>query len=149
MPSFGTRSLDRLETCVPEIQTVCHEVIEVYDFTVIVGLRGKAAQEEAFNTGHSNAHWPESRHNVEDPDNPGKEDPNGVSQAIDIAPWFHTKPHIRWDHEREFIQLSGYMLQSAASFGIEMRWGGDWDSDHDLYDRNRPFDLGHYEIRRA
>lgn len=147
MPSFGRRSLDRLETCSPAIQSVCHEVIKHYDFTVIVGLRGKAAQEEAFRTGHSNARWPYSRHNAEDPKKNGEEDPNGVSRGIDIAPWFRYKPKIRWDQEREFIQLSGYMLMAAAAFSIEMRWGGDWDKDHDLYDRNRPFDLGHYEVK--
>jgi peptidoglycan L-alanyl-D-glutamate endopeptidase CwlK len=136
MTSFGERSLSRLATCHTEIQEVCFEVIPVYDFTIICGRRGEQAQNSAFANGYSNVSWPESRHNAIPP---------GLSEAIDIAPWFAKRPHIRWDHEREFIQLSGYILQAAFTLGVELRWGGDWDSDRDLYDINKPFDLGHFE----
>ena len=136
MPSFGTRSMERLITCHVEIQEVCFEVIPVTDFTVIWGARGEEAQNEAFANGYSNVPWPESRHNAIAP---------GLSDAIDIAPWHTKRPHIRWDHEREFVKLSGHMMQAAAALGIQLRWGGDWDQDQDLYDRNIPFDLGHFE----
>jgi len=139
MPSFGTASLGRIETCHPEIQEVCFEVIPVYDFTVIWGRRGEGPQDEAFANGFSNVPWPESKHNAIEP---------LLSDAIDIAPWFTARPHIRWDHEREFIQLSGYILMAAAALGVELTWGGDWDSDRDLYDRNLPFDLGHFERKK-
>jgi peptidoglycan L-alanyl-D-glutamate endopeptidase CwlK len=136
MSSFGERSLNRLTTCHAEIQEVCFEVIPVYDFTIICGRRGEMAQNSAFANGYSNAPWPESRHNAIAP---------LLSDAIDIAPWFAKAPHIRWDHEREFIQLSGYILQAAFTLGVELRYGGDWDSDRDLYDLNKPFDLAHFE----
>ena len=48
MPSFGQRSLGRLETVVPELAVVCHEVIRTLDFTVLCGRRGKDEQNEAF-----------------------------------------------------------------------------------------------------
>jgi hypothetical protein len=37
------------------------------------------------------------------------------------------------------------MMQAAAALGVKLRWGGNWDMDDDLYDRNKPFDLGHFE----
>lgn len=136
MPKFGPRSLQRLGTCHSDIQRVCHVVIREQDFTVIWGRREKVAQNEAFATGHSLVQWPDSKHNAEAPD---------LSDAVDLAPWFPTRPHIRWDQERGFILLAGRMLQAAAALDIKLRWGGDWDQDNDLYDRNRPFDLGHFE----
>ena len=146
MPSFGRKSTAKLATVDEGIRLICHDVIPHYDFTVIWGLRGKDAQNHCHEIGTSSKEWPDSKHNVEDQENPGFEDPDGVSLALDFAPWFTNRPHIRWDHEREFVHLAGYLMQAAAARGIRMRWGGDWDKDHDLYDVNRPFDLGHVEI---
>jgi hypothetical protein len=136
MASFGTRSLERLRTCHTEIQEVCFEVIPVYDFTVIWGRRGEEPQNEAFAQGFSTKPWPESKHNALEP---------LLSDAIDIAPWHTTRPHIRWGNEREFVYLAGHIMQAAATLGIELIWGGNWDQDQDLYDLNKPFDLGHFE----
>jgi len=136
MASYGKASLAKLETCHKEIQAVCFEVIPVFDHTIIWGARGEAEQTRAFEEGFSTKPWPESKHNAVPP---------GLSDAVDIAPWHTTKPHIRWDATNEFIYLAGHMMQTAAMLGIQLRWGGDWDRDHDLYDINKPFDLGHFE----
>jgi len=136
MPFFGEDSFAKLKTCHPEIQQVLLDVISIYDFKVLCGVRDEAAQEAAFNSGHSSLHWPESKHNAIPP---------GLSDAVDIAPWHAEKPHIRWEAEREFVYLAGHIMQSAASMGYRFRWGGDWDQDRDLYDINKPFDLGHFE----
>jgi len=136
MASYGRRSLEKLSTCHEEIQVVCHEVIKVNDHTIIWGARGEEAQNRAFEGGFSTKRWPESKHNAVPP---------GLSDAIDIAPWHTIKPHIRWDATNEFIYLAGHMMQAAAALGVKLRWGGDWDQDRDLYDINKPFDLGHFE----
>lgn len=136
MFNFGSRSMSRLITCHSDIQIVCHAVISHSDFTVICGRRGEEAQNEAFDTGHSRVQWPNSKHNAIEPD---------LSEAVDIAPWHSDMPHIRWGNEREFVSLAGRMLQAAEAIGIRLRWGGDWDMDQDLYDINKPFDLGHFE----
>jgi len=133
---YGQASVAKLMTCHAEIVVVCNTVIPYYDHTIVWGRRGKAAQNEAFALGFSNARWLESPHNAEPP---------ALSEAVDIAPWHVVKPHIRWKADREFILLAGHMMQAAAALGIKLRWGGDWDRDHDLYDLNRPFDLGHFE----
>lgn len=137
MPAFGPRSESMLETVDSHVVLVCRAAIRVVDFTVICGRRDREAQEEAFRTGMSNARWPESLHNAIPP---------APSKAVDIAPWHKEKPHIRWDNEREFVKLAGHMMQAAHALGVGFRWGGNWDKDADLYDRNRPFDLGHFEL---
>lgn len=134
MPSFGAASLAKLDTCDPLLINICQMVIQDYDFTVLCGQRDEAEQEEAFRTGRSKLHFPQSRHNQ----NP--------SQAVDIAPWHSDPPHIRWKSEREFCFLAGCMFQAAIACGTKLRWGGDWDRDFDLYDHNVPFDLVHFEL---
>ena len=136
MPSFGTQSTARLSTVDEGLRDVCYRVIPVLDFTVIWGMRGEDAQNRCYREGTSTKPWPESLHNAVLP---------SLSMAVDIAPWFSERPHIRWNHEREFVKLAGHMMQAAHELGVELRWGGDWDQDQDLYDRNVPFDLGHFE----
>jgi hypothetical protein len=119
-------------------------VIPHYDYKVICGGRDEAAQNLAHAGGYSTVTWPHSRHNHRILHVDGSEEL--ISQAVDMAPWFPELPHIRWDHEREFIYLAGYMKMAAAALGVKIRWGGDWDQDKDLYDVNKPFDLGHFEL---
>jgi peptidoglycan L-alanyl-D-glutamate endopeptidase CwlK len=137
MPSFGTVSAARLATCDVRLIQILGEVIPHFDFTVICGRRGEEAQNEAYRNGFSRKKWPNSQHNT--PENVG-------CPAVDIAPWHTEKPHIRWNAEREFILLAGRLQQAANNFGLTLRWGGDWDLDNDLYDRNIPWDLGHFEL---
>ncbi len=136
MPVFGKASLAKLLTCHEEIQQVCFEVIPIFDFTIICGRREEEAQNQAFHDGFSGVRWPASKHNAVPPE---------LSDAVDIAPWHTTRLHIRWNQINEFIYLAGHMMQAAAALGIKMRCGVDWDQDHDLADRNLPFDAGHFE----
>jgi peptidoglycan L-alanyl-D-glutamate endopeptidase CwlK len=144
MPSFGSRSRAHLDSCRFEIVNICEIVIQDYDFTVLCGSRTEEEQNEAFATGHSKLRFPKSKHNARRE----YEDGSVVyeSLAVDIAPWHPQSPHIRWSNEREFVFLSGLMLQAARSIGLRLRWGGNWDQDQDLYDLNRPFDLVHFEL---
>lgn len=139
MSRYSQSSQNKLVTCHEELVEVCWAVISNHDHAIVCGLRGKQAQNEAFLNGYSLKEWPDSRHNSKDPD--------ALSNAVDIAPYHATSPHIRWEAEHEFIYLAGHIMQAAAALGVELIWGGDWDRDHDLYDVNRPFDLGHFERR--
>ena len=114
MPSFSKRSLERLETCVPELQLVMHEAILEYDFTVLCGHRGMEDQEKAFRDGNSRVHWPHGKHN------------SMPSKAVDVAPWFEEEPHIRWDDLVSFGVLAEVILRVAERMGIKLRWGGKW-----------------------
>ncbi len=136
MNSYSAASLDKLETCHEELIAVCRAVIPVYDHTIIWGLRNEE-QQNALYPVYTTKLWPDSRHNSKDPE--------GLSNAVDMAPWHSRLPHIRWENEREFVFLAGHVMLAAAAIGVKLRWGGDWDEDKDLYDINKPFDLGHFE----
>jgi len=132
-------------TCDQDLIDLCVAVIPHTDFTVLCGFRGEEEQNEAFETGRSRLKWPFSKHNhhVLRPD---RNDYSPLSLAVDIAPWHPDPPHIRWDNEREFVYLAGMMMQAAFERDIKLRWGGNWDMDADLYDKNVPFDLVHFEL---
>jgi peptidoglycan L-alanyl-D-glutamate endopeptidase CwlK len=134
-----------LDTCDSVLIEICEAVIKDYDFTVLSGFRSEAEQQEAYDTGHSNLVFPNSKHNVRLV-KPEEFDSTPCSQAVDIAPWHAKRPHIRWDNEREFVFLAGLMTQAANERGIRLRWGGNWDQDMDLYDVNKPFDLVHFGL---
>lgn len=128
MPSFGTESRKRLDTCHEDLQDICELVIENYDFTVLEGFRSNARQEDLFRQGKSKLHAGESKHNS---------DP---SYAVDIAPY-----PIDWNDTARFYLLAGFMFQAAASLGVTLRWGGDWNRNWNHKDQTF-FDLPHFEL---
>ena len=136
---FGERSESNLATCHPDLVTVARAVIEYHNITVVWGWRDKEQQNLAYDIGNSTKKWPESKHNKM-----GKM-LKPLSEAMDLAPWFNIKPHIRWGNEDEFIFMAGKVLQVADMLGIPLIWGGDWDKDDDLHDQTF-FDGGHFEI---
>lgn len=150
MPRFGRRSQEHLKTIDPKLQSVLYEVIRYMDFTILCGRRGRAAQEEARATGKSKVGWPNSAHNCpfhqdDTPKEEWPEDDEMLSRAVDIAPWSSQAPHIDWDDPKPFALLAGRILQEAATQGVSVRWGGDWDSDGETRD-NRFNDLPHFEL---
>lgn len=129
MPSFGTSSRKKLDTCHHDLVAICELVIETYDFTVLEGYRSDKRQEELFRQGKSKLRAGQSKHN------------NEVSLAVDIAPY-----PIDWENAKRFYLLSGMMFQAAADLGVRIRWGGDWDSDWIHTDQSF-HDLPHFELR--
>jgi len=130
MPSFGSRSRSRLEGVDPRMVNVLKEAIEVFDFTIVCGRRGKQEQDEAYATGASKKRYPQSKHNA----NP--------SRAVDIAPW---QPGIDWNDALAFSRLFGIIEAVAHRQGIKVRWGGDWDGDQSSRDQSF-MDIGHLEL---
>lgn len=128
MPRFGRSSGEILATCHPKIQLVLHEVVQHFDCIVIWGHRGKEPQDEAFRTGASKKRWPNSKHNVE------------PSLAVDVCPY-----PIDWKDIDRFRYFAGFVVGIGASMGIELIWGGDWDSDTEVSD-NTWNDLAHYQL---
>lgn len=128
MPRFSKKSRAKLDTCHSDLQKVLELVIEHFDFAVLVGHRTKEEQEEAFATGRSQKHWPDSKHNT------------SPSLAVDIAPW-----PIDWKDRERFSYLAGYVKMAGLSQGIKIRWGGDWDGDTEVSD-NVFDDLVHFEL---
>jgi len=128
MPHFSERSLQKLETCRPELQRLFTEVIKHFDCTILCGHRTEHEQNEAFHAGRSKLKFPESRHN------------SSPSGAVDVAPW-----PIDWNDRERFYYFAGVVKGIAARMDIPMRWGGDWDDDTRVHDQTF-FDLPHFEL---
>lgn len=127
MPNFSQSSLNKLSTCDERLQLICKEVIKIFDFTILVGHRNEAEQNEAFTKGFSKLRWPNGKHN------------SLPSKAIDIAPY-----PTDWNDHVMFYLLAGLMIGTAERMGIKLRWGGMWDG---LQGGKSKFaDLGHFEI---
>lgn len=127
---FGTRSKRELLTCHEKLQKILNDAIAIYDFSILCGHRGKAAQNKAFENGFSKVKFPDSEHNYT------------ISRAIDIAPW-----PIDWEDENRYYFLAGIMMSVAKEMDIGIIWGGDWDRDNDFNDQEF-MDIGHFELAR-
>lgn len=134
MPSFGKKSREKLKQLDPRLQAVLVEAIKYFDFTIICGHRTKDAQMEAFNSGASHVKWPNSKHNTK------------PSIAVDLAPWYPTAPHVRWEDEKMWFWFGGYIQGIAKQMGIELIWGRNWDSDMDWNDQTL-MDCPHFELK--
>ncbi len=128
MPKFSEKSKKLLSGCDARLYEICMNAIEIMDFTIITGYRGKDAQNKAFAEGNSKIKYPQSKHNIY------------PSRAIDIAPY-----PIDWKDHNRFVLLAGVMLGIAHEHNVKLRWGGDWSGDFNLKD-NKFSDLGHFEI---
>tara|TARA_R100001594_G_scaffold77425_1_gene112041 strand:- start:2716 stop:3111 length:396 start_codon:yes stop_codon:yes gene_type:complete len=130
MPSFSGRSAAKLSECDERLQKVFNEVVKHFDCTVLEGRRSKERQDELYRTGKSKVQYPNSKHNVEP-----------LSMACDVAPY-----PIDWNDKSRFYFFGGFVLGIAKSMGIDLRWGGDWDSDMDINDQTF-MDLPHFEVK--
>ena len=127
---FGKRSKRNLDTCDQKLKSLFMAVIEEVDCTILCGHRSDTAQNEAFDTGHSKAKAGQSPHNV------------SPSVAIDVAPY-----PIEWGNTKRFYHFAGVVRGMAKELGIHITWGGDWDGDYDLDDKDQIFmDLVHFEL---
>ena len=135
MPRFSRRSLEKLESCEDAIQRLFSEFIKEFDCTILCGHRTASEQARVFTEGHSKCEWPDSKHN------------SFPSPAVDVAPYYIEKPHIRWDRPAlyRWYYFGGRVVELARSMNIPIRWGGDWDRD--TYVRDQRFnDLPHFEL---
>ena len=130
MPRFGKRSKERLKGVDAKLQNVLNEVVKYFDITVIEGLRSQERQNELVAQGKSKTKF-------------GK---HVEGKAVDISPY-----PIDWKARDDFHYLGGFMLGMAASMGIKIRWGGDWNASS-LFKGQRTTkdnnfdDLVHFEI---
>ena len=129
MPSFGKKSQERLNTCDPRLVELFETVIEDFDCSVLEGYREKEAQNRAFDEGKSKLKFPEGNHN------------RYPSLAVDVAPY-----PIDWKDRDRFHYFAGFVKGIASQLGLDIRWGGDWDSDTQTKDNNFD-DLPHFEVR--
>lgn len=112
------------------LQNVLNEVVKYFDITIVEGLRSQKRQNELVAEGKSKTKF-------------GK---HVDGKAVDIAPY-----PIDWNARDDFHYLGGFMLGMAASMGVKIRWGGDWNASSTFKGQrttkdNNFDDLVHFEI---
>jgi peptidoglycan LD-endopeptidase CwlK len=128
MPIYSTISRGRLNTCDERLQRLFDAVVEDFDCFILCGSRPKGEQDAAFQAGHSQVRWPNSKHNVM------------PSKAVDVIAY-----PIDWDDRERQTYFAGHVKGIAAVMNIKIRWGGDWDRDTEVRD-NKFDDLVHFEL---
>ena len=81
-----------------------------------------------YDEGRTKVRYPDGRHNF----NP--------SRAVDVTPY-----PVNWEDRERQTLFAGFVLGTARSMGINLRWGGDWDQDFQVMD-NRFDDFPHFEL---
>ena len=149
MPSFGSKSRTRLNTCHPSLQLLMDAVVKGFDCSIIEGSRSKEVQDEYFKRGVTKVQWPNSRHNVVLPN---------LSTAVDVVPYIPAMGGQIWpDPDRQspeeylrtlgvFYMFLGYVKRVAEEMNISVTFGADWDSDLNLLDQ-KFHDLPHIQLK--
>lgn len=150
MAELSQAGKDKLATCHIDLQVIMSEVIKVYDFSVLEGIRTTELQQKYFKEGKSKLDGVTKKSNHQ-----GKPDASGkvVSYAIDIMP-YKTGTNAfsgKLTDNNRFYFLAGIVfgiterLKAEGKITHSIRWGGDWDSDH-VYDDENFMDLPHFEL---
>lgn len=140
MPKFGRRSFEVRNALHPDLMLIFDTVIQHFDCSLIEGYRPKERQDMLFEQGFSDVKWPNGKHNV------------SPSLAVDAMPWHQERPHIDWAHSKSITHLAGFVrgvavvLFSQRRITHLIRWGGDWDRDFDVRERQAFNDSPHYEL---
>lgn len=140
MYNYGKESLGHLATCHPTLQRVANAILNYRDAKVTQGHRPQEDQDMAYRLGYSKTPWPKSKHN------------SLPSIAMDIYP--HPTPtwamnpmnakerRLAWSF---WVEWGSWVVGFAAGMGVTLRWGYDWDRDHDLHD-TKFYDGPHFEL---
>lgn len=112
MPAYSKRSRNNLSTCENVLQTLFNEVIKDYDCSILEGHRTLEKQKEYYATGRSKTM--KSNH-LYDP-----------SRAVDVMPY-----PINWGDREGQHDFARFVKAKAVELGIDVRWGGDWESFYD------------------
>ena len=129
MYKFSKKSQEKLLTCHPDLQLLLNELIKYVDFTVIEGVRTLETQKEYVRTGKSKTL--NSKHLKQE---------DGYSHAVDVI-----LTPIDWNDWKRNYMFVGFVRGVAASLGISIRSGADWDGDFQVKDQSF-HDLPHFEL---
>jgi hypothetical protein len=167
MPAFSQTSLDRINTCHPALQKLMHHIIRSIDISILEGYRSQERQLELYDLRKTKVLRSKHNHKIlhNDVSTPW-------SLAIDIAPYpidfgktpkevlatyldtqmtaqrtakLATEINKAMQALARFYYLGAFVKQEADRLNIPLRWGGDWDNDHDLFDQTF-YDLVHFEL---
>ncbi len=141
---YSKNSLEKLETCHPDLITLFKEVIKGYDCTILEGHRSKERQQQLFRENKTKIDGVIrlSKHQYKE------------SLAVDACPypidWKKLDKGDRFEYYR-FYHFVGYVKATADRLYREgkmthkIRCGADWDGDNSFTDQNF-HDLPHFEL---
>ena len=138
MYKFSERSQKRLDTAHNDLQTLANEVLKYRDCSVLCGHRTEAVQNDLFTQvpPKTKVQFPDSKHNAV------------PSNAIDMAPYI---PGVNTYNRKQCLVFGGFviglaeMMYESGKMTRKVRWGGDWDQDHNVTDETFE-DLVHFEL---
>lgn len=111
-PLYRPKDAPKVDGLHPDLARVIYRAArEGARFIVIQGQRGRAEQEKAKSSGHSNAHFGQSPHNFK------------PALGVDIGP-SNYPGKVPDDYQR----LKVAIFAAAKLEGVELVWGGDWKS---------------------
>jgi len=121
MPTFGSTSLERLNTCDARLIQVATKAIEScpIDFGIAEGHRTLERQNQLFKEGKSQLDGinKKGNHNY------------SPSRAFDIYAWVDGKAS--WD--KSYLSfIAAWILKTADELNISIQWGGFWKSFVDM-----------------
>lgn len=135
MPNFSRQSVNKLQTCHPELQKLFFEVIKHWDCIISEGHRGEEAQNSAVARGKSKLLYPHGRHN------------SVPSMAVDVYPY----PVPTDKQMADYYYFGGFVLGVAAMLKAQgvmrysVRYGADWNKNQRITDE-KFIDAVHFEL---
>ena len=110
-PLYRKKDIDKVNVLHPDLKAVVLKSASMGTrFIVIETTRGKASQNQAKASGHSNARFGQSPHNYV------------PALAVDLGPWNYP------GKLADYHELALRMQLAARELKIGITWGGDWHS---------------------
>lgn len=134
--SFGVNSMIKLHTVDRRLQAVVLRAADdtAVDFSVVQGKRSQEEQDRLYAQGRTEpgpiVTWVHQSNHLS-------------GRAVDLCPYVNGA--LDWDTMDNFIKVKEAMFKAAASLGIKIRWGGDWDQDDNIHEHGET-DNPHFEL---
>lgn len=114
MAQFSKASEQSIKTCHHDMQAIFNAVEQEIDCEILCGHRTEMEQEQAYSTGDSGFHWPDSRHNIK------------PSMAVDVMPvGFDMEDKSRWYWFGGYVKGIADRLYAEGVISHKLHWAGD------------------------
>jgi peptidoglycan L-alanyl-D-glutamate endopeptidase CwlK len=122
MPEFSDKSLKRLSTVHPDLQTLFQTVIKHRDCTVTSGLRTQEEQAALYAKGRT-----EPGDIVTYMDGVNRRSRHQTGLAVDVCPYPEMWNTAALTEFGNFVKGVATMLKAYGAIDNDITWGGDWE----------------------
>lgn len=129
---WGRKSRRNRETLSPGLLQIADKVLGygILDCLLDCSYRNEPEQNRLYAIHRSQVKWPKSKHN------------HLPAMAMDLVPVINGKAS--WN-KLHCCVLAGLVQAAAVELNIMIRWGGNWDMDHEPITDQEFQDLAHFE----